>query len=61
MHYKDIKNIVRRQIKKEYPNWTRIVKKEKRAIAKMVLNTDFHTFVNRHNYTQLAKASTVLL
>jgi hypothetical protein len=37
MYYKDIKSIVRKQIKKEYPNWTRIVKKEKRAIAKMAL------------------------
>jgi hypothetical protein len=37
MQHKDVKNIVRKQIKKEYPNWTRIVKKEKRVIAKMVL------------------------
>jgi len=34
---KDVKNIVRKQMKKEYPNGTRIVKKEKRVIAKMVL------------------------
>ena len=37
MHHKDIKRIIRKQLKNEYPNWTRITKKEKKAIAKMVL------------------------
>ncbi len=30
-------------------------------IRKVAFNTDFHTFVNRHNYTQSSKAWTVLL
>lgn len=37
MHHKDIKRIIRKQLKNKYPNWTRITKKEKKAIAKMVL------------------------
>lgn len=38
MTHKDIKNSVRKQLKKEYPNWKKLSKKEKRAIAKKVLN-----------------------
>lgn len=38
MHHKDIKRIIRKQLKKMYPNWTRLRKKEKKKIAKMVLD-----------------------
>lgn len=37
MHHKDIKRIIRKQLKKEYPNWTKLTKKEKRVIAKKIL------------------------
>lgn len=38
MTHKDMKNSVRKQLKKEYPNWKRLSKKEKKSIAKKVLN-----------------------
>jgi len=38
MHHKDIKAQIRKQLKREYPNWKRLTKKEKKAIAKMVLD-----------------------
>jgi hypothetical protein len=38
MHHKNIKLIIRKQLKKQYPNWKRLSKKQKRAIAKAVLN-----------------------
>jgi len=37
MHHKDIKREIRKQLKKQYPNWRRLPKKEKREIAKAVL------------------------
>ncbi|MFQ6678836.1 MAG: transposase [Fidelibacterota bacterium] len=37
MHHKNIKLIVKKQLKKVYPNWQRMNKKEKKRIAKMVL------------------------
>lgn len=37
MQAKDIKTIIRKQIKKGYPNWNRLSKKRKRTIAKEVL------------------------
>jgi len=47
MHEKHIKLLVKKQIKKQYPNWKRLTKKEKRAIAKQVTEEviklyDFH-------------------
>jgi len=38
MTHKDIKNTVRKQLKKEYPNWKRLSKKDKKAIAKKVVS-----------------------
>lgn len=38
MHHKNIKLIIRKQLKKQYPNWKRLSKKQKRDIAKAVLN-----------------------
>ncbi len=38
MYHKNIKAQIRKQLKTKYPNWKRLSKKEKRAIAKMVLD-----------------------
>jgi len=38
MHHKDIKHEIRKQLKRFYPNWQRLTKKEKKAIARQVLN-----------------------
>lgn len=38
MQHKDIKNLIRKQLKSKYPNWKRRTKKEKKAIAAAVLN-----------------------
>ena len=38
MHHKDIKLIVRKQLKKQYPNWNRLNRKEKKSIAEKVLS-----------------------
>ena len=37
MHHKNIKLIVRKQLKKQYPNWNRLNRKEKKEIAQKVL------------------------
>ncbi len=37
MHHKNIKLMVRRQLKKQFPNWKRLPKKAKKAFAKKVL------------------------
>lgn len=37
MHCKNIKLIVRKQLKKQYPNWNRLTRKEKKEIAQKVL------------------------
>ena len=38
MHHKNIKTIIRKQLKIEYPNWRLLTKKEKKSIANKVLN-----------------------
>jgi len=38
MHHKAIKSQIRKQLKTKYPNWKRLSRKEKKIIAKMVLN-----------------------
>ncbi len=38
MHHKNIKLIIKKQLKKEYPNWKKLPHKEKKAIAKKVLD-----------------------
>ena len=48
MHEKNIKLIIRKQLKKEYPNWKRLTKREKRNIATMVLNE----VVNEYDFKQ---------
>ena len=37
MHHKDIKREIKKQLKKRFPNWNRLSKKEKRKIARAVL------------------------
>jgi hypothetical protein len=37
MHHKDIKRMVRKQLKKQFPNWKRLTKKTKKEIAVKVL------------------------
>ena len=37
MHHKNIKLIVRKQLKKQFPNWKRLPKMRKRELAKKVL------------------------
>ena len=37
MHHKNIKLLVRKQLKKQYPNWNRLGKKTKKEIARKVL------------------------
>ncbi len=37
MHHKNIRLIVRKQLKKQYPNWNRLTKKVKKEIIKKVL------------------------
>jgi len=38
MHHKAIKAKIRKQLKTQYPNWQCLTKKEKKAIAKKVLD-----------------------
>jgi len=38
MHHKSIKAQIRKQLKTRYPNWHRLTKKEKKAVAKKVLD-----------------------
>ncbi len=36
MHHKNIKLIVKKQLKKDHPNWRSLSKKEKKALAEQV-------------------------
>lgn len=38
MHHKDIKLIIRKQLKKQFPNWNRLTRKEKKEISEKVLS-----------------------
>ncbi len=38
MHHKQIKVLIRKQLKKTYPHWKRLSKKQKKTLAKQVLN-----------------------
>ncbi len=37
IHHKDIKRIIRKQLKKQYPNWSRLKRKVKKHIIREVL------------------------
>ncbi|MCP4626408.1 MAG: hypothetical protein GY850_23290 [bacterium] len=51
MHHKDIKAKIRKQLKSEYPNWKRLNRKKKKAVAKMGLDE----VVNGYNFSQKVK------
>jgi len=38
MHHKNIKLIIRKQLKKQFPNWKRLSRKEKKEISEKVLS-----------------------
>ena len=40
MHHKNIKLTVRKQLKKEFPNWKRLPKKMKREISNKVMDEE---------------------
>ncbi len=48
MKHKEIKTIIRKKLKKEYPDWKKLSKKEKRAIASKVL----HETVDNYDFEQ---------
>ncbi len=48
MHHKAIKAQIRKQLKTRYPNWQRLNKKQKKAIAKRVLDQ----VVENYNFNQ---------
>lgn len=52
MHHKNIKLIVRKQLKKQYPNWNRLSRKEKKEIAQKVLLE----FVAEYDFNQAVTA-----
>jgi hypothetical protein len=52
MHHKNIKFIVRKQLKKQYPNWNRLSRKEKKEIAHKVLLE----FVAEYDFNQAVAA-----
>jgi len=51
MHYKNIKRIIRKQLKKQYPNWKQLSKKQKKATSKAVLNET----VAQYDFDQVTK------
>ena len=51
MHHKDIKAKIRKQLKIQYPNWKRLSRKKKKAVAKMVLDE----VVSGYNFSQEIK------
>lgn len=53
MHHKNIKLIVRKQLKKQCPNWKRMVKKEKKDIASKILAEA----VAKYDFTQDIEAT----
>ncbi len=48
MHHKNIKLIVRKQLKKQYPDWNRLKKKTKKEIIKKVLAE----YVSEYDFSQ---------
>jgi len=44
MHEKNIKRIVVRQLKRQFPNWGRLAKKKKKALAKQVVEEVVKTY-----------------
>ncbi len=48
MHHKNIKLHVKKQLKKDHPNWQRLTKKEKKELAKQVTNA----VINDYDFNQ---------
>jgi hypothetical protein len=48
MHHKQIKALIRKQLKKAYPDWKRLSKKQKKALTKQVL----HAVVAEYDFQQ---------
>ena len=53
MHHKEIKRIIRKQLKEKYPHWRSLPKKEKKAISKAVLEE----VVNGFDFSQSVNTS----
>ncbi len=54
MHHKHIKLLVKKQLKKQYPRWKRLTRKEKKKIAKEVIDE----VIKLYDFTQPINAST---
>jgi hypothetical protein len=52
MNHKEIKAIIRKQLKSEYPNWKSLTKREKKSIAKKVLDE----VVKEYDFKQTVQA-----
>lgn len=52
MHYKNIKLVIRKQLKKQFPKWNRLTRKEKKEIAEKVLSE----FVAEYDFKQTVVA-----
>lgn len=52
MHHKNIKLIIRKQLKKQYPNWNNLSRKAKKEIAQKVLSE----FVAEYDFDQVVDA-----
>jgi hypothetical protein len=48
MHHKNIKVIIKRQLKKDHPNWHSLTRKEKKALAKQVTEA----VISNYNFKQ---------
>jgi len=44
MHHKQLKALIRKQLKKEYPHWKQLSKKAKRSLTKQVLHAVVETY-----------------
>jgi len=56
MHHKAIKTQIRKQLKTNYPNWKRLSRKQKKAIARLVLNETVKDYdFSQHVDTPLAE------
>ena len=52
MHHKDIKRTIRKQLKKQFSNWKRLKKRQKRDISQKILAEA----VAEHDFTQAIEA-----
>ena len=52
MHHKNIKLLVRKQLKKQFPRWKRLTRRQKRDLSRKVLAEA----VAEYDFTQVVKA-----